>query len=58
MARTKSKIAQAKTSEPEREGNRYTHAARVLAKNDTIDVKPLADRAFMSETTAARCLEA
>jgi hypothetical protein len=30
----------------------------VLAKDDTIDVKTLADRAFMSETTAARCLEA
>jgi hypothetical protein len=40
------------------EGNRYTRAARVLAKNDTIDVKTLADRAFMSETTAERCLEA
>jgi hypothetical protein len=43
---------------PASEGNRYTRAARVLAKNDTIDVKTLADRAFMSETTAARCLEA
>jgi hypothetical protein len=30
----------------------------VLAKDDSIDVKTLADRAFMSETTAARCLEA
>jgi hypothetical protein len=30
----------------------------VLAKDDTIDVKTLADRAFMSESTAARCLEA
>jgi hypothetical protein len=58
MAKTKSKIAQAKTSEPEREGNRYTRVARVLAKNETIDVKTLADRAFMSESTAARCLEA
>ena len=56
MAKTKSKIAQAKPSE-QREGN-YTRAARVLAKDDTIDVKTLADRAFMSETTAARCLEA
>jgi hypothetical protein len=30
----------------------------VLAKDDTIDVKTLADRAFMSKSTAARCLEA
>jgi hypothetical protein len=30
----------------------------VLAKDDSIDVKTLADRAVMSETTAARCLEA
>ncbi|HEY4048779.1 MAG TPA: winged helix-turn-helix domain-containing protein [Acidobacteriaceae bacterium] len=37
---------------------RYTRAARVLAKNDKISMKELADRAFMSETTAARCLEA
>jgi hypothetical protein len=29
----------AKASEPEREGNRYTRAARVLAKDDSIDVK-------------------
>jgi hypothetical protein len=57
MAKTKSKIVPAKTSE-QREGNRYTRAARVLAKDDTIDVKTLADRAFMSESTAARCLEA
>jgi hypothetical protein len=40
------------------EGNRCTRAARVLAKDDTIDVATLADRAFMSETTAARCKEA
>jgi hypothetical protein len=57
MAKTKSKTAQPKTSE-QREGNRYTRAARVLAKNDKIDVKTLADRAFMSQTTAARCKEA
>jgi hypothetical protein len=57
MAKTKSKIAQPKTSE-QREGNRYTRAARVLAKNDKIDVKTLADRALMSETTAARFKEA
>jgi hypothetical protein len=43
---------------PASEGNRYTRAARVLANNDTVDVKTLADRAFMSETTAARCKEA
>jgi len=30
----------------------------VLAKDGAIDAKTLADRAFMSETTAARCLEA
>jgi hypothetical protein len=52
------KVASSKTSEPKREGNRYTRAARVLAKDGAIDVKTLADRAFMSETTAARCLEA
>ena len=52
------KTQKANASEPEREGNRYTRAARVLAKDDSIDVKTLADRAFMSETTAARCLEA
>jgi hypothetical protein len=56
MAKAKSKIAPAKSSD--RDGNRYTRAARVLAKDDTIDVKTLADRAFMSETTAARCKEA
>ena len=33
-------------------------AARVLAKNDKISMKELADRAFMSESTAARSLEA
>jgi hypothetical protein len=43
---------------PVSEGNRYTRAARVLAKNDKIDVKTLADRAFIGETTAERCLEA
>ena len=43
---------------PASEGNRYTRAARVLAKNDKISMKELADRAFMSESTAARCLEA
>jgi hypothetical protein len=57
MAKTKSAIAPAKTSE-QREGNRYTRAARVLAKDDTIDVATLSDRAYMSESTAARCLEA
>jgi hypothetical protein len=41
MAKTKSKIAPAKTSE-QREGNRYARAARVLAKDDAIDVKTLA----------------
>ena len=30
----------------------------MLARDDTIDVKTLADRAFMSESTTARCLEA
>jgi hypothetical protein len=48
----------AKASDPERKDNRYARAAKVLAKNERIDVKTLADRAFMSETTAARCLEA
>jgi hypothetical protein len=57
MAKAKSKIAPAKTSE-QRAGNRYTPVARVLAKDDTIDVKTLADSAFMSESTAARCLKA
>jgi hypothetical protein len=38
-----------KSSELEREGNRYTRAPRVLARDDTIDVRTLADRAFMSE---------
>jgi hypothetical protein len=56
MAKTTSKVS--KTTDTEREGNRYTRAARVLAKDDTIDVKTVADRAFMSESTAARCLEA
>ena len=62
MARTtkaaSSTSSKTKTSEPAREGNRYTRAARVLARDDAIDVKTLADRAFMSETTAARCKEA
>jgi hypothetical protein len=30
----------------------------VLAKHDAIDVATLADRAYMSTTTAERCLEA
>jgi hypothetical protein len=58
MAKTQKASVDRKSSEPEREGNRHTRAARVLAKDDSIDVKTLADRAFMSETTAARCLEA
>jgi hypothetical protein len=58
MAKAKSKIAPAKTSEPEREGNRYTRAARVLAKDDAITVKGARRQSVMSETTAARCLEA
>jgi hypothetical protein len=56
MAKTKTQAKDQK--KPASEGNRYTRAARVLAKNDKIDVKTLADRAFMSETTAARCKEA
>src|ERR1700720_1219349 len=56
MAKT-TKVAASKTSDPEREWNRYTRAARVLAKDDKIDVATLADRAFMSESTAARCVE-
>jgi hypothetical protein len=55
---SQAKSPKTKTSEPEREGNRYTLAACVLARDDTIDVKTLAKRAFMSETTAARCKEA
>jgi hypothetical protein len=59
MAKTKFKIAQEKSSEPERGGNRYLRASRVIAKaGGTIDVATLADRAFMSEGTAKRCLEA
>jgi hypothetical protein len=50
--------AEQKTKEPEREGNRYVRATRVLAQDDTIDVKTLADRAHMSETTAGHCKEA
>ena len=30
----------------------------MLARDDAIDVETLADKAFMSETTVARCLEA
>jgi hypothetical protein len=59
MARTtKAASSKTKASHPEREGNRYIRAARVLAKDDRIEVKTLADRAFMSESTAARCVEA
>jgi hypothetical protein len=51
--------AQAKDQKkPACEGNRYTRATRVLAKNDKISMKELADKAFMSESTAERCLEA
>jgi hypothetical protein len=56
MAKGKTSTA-SKTSE-QRDGNRYTRAARVLAKDDTIDVKTLADHAFVSVTTAMRCREA
>jgi hypothetical protein len=56
MAKSKAQTKDQK--KPGSEGNHYTRAARVLAKSDTIDVKTLADRAFMSETTAERCLEA
>jgi hypothetical protein len=45
-------------SKPEREPNRYVRGAKILAKNDRIDVKTLADRAYMSETTAQRVKEA
>ena len=55
MAKTKT---QAKDQKPAPEGDRYVRAARVLAKDDTIDVQTLADRAYMSQTTATRCLEA
>jgi hypothetical protein len=55
MKKTKT---QTKDHKPAPEGNRYGRAARVLAKDDTIDVKTLADRAFMSEATAGRCKEA
>jgi hypothetical protein len=44
------KGSKAKASEPAREGNRYTRASRVLAKDDTIDAKTHADRAYMSES--------
>ena len=54
MAKTKAQDQK----KPAPEGNRYARAARVLAKNDKIDVKTFADRAFMSESTAERCLEA
>jgi hypothetical protein len=62
MAKTMTKAQKAKVGQKEKEQtrdpNRYVRAARVLAKDDSIDVKTLADKAFMSETTAARCLEA
>ena len=62
MAKTMTKVQKAKVGQKEKEQtrdpNRYVRAARVLAKDDSIDVKTLADRAFMSETTAARCKEA
>jgi hypothetical protein len=45
-------------TKPASEGNRYARAARVLARDGAIDIKTLADRAFMSESTAARCREA
>jgi hypothetical protein len=56
MAKSKAQTKDQKKTASE--GNRYTRAARVLAKNDKISVKELADKAFMSETTAARCKEA
>ena len=58
MAKTTKAQTPKDQKKPASEGNRYTRAARVLAKNDNIDVKTLAGRAFMSETTAARCKEA
>ena len=51
MATTKAKTEQ----KPPADGNRYTRAARVLAQDDSIEAATLADRAFMSETTAERC---
>jgi len=39
----------------EREPNRYVRASKILAKNDKISVKELADKAFMSERTAGAC---
>jgi hypothetical protein len=36
--------------------NRYARAARALARSDKIGAKTLADREFMSKTTAERCL--
>lgn len=54
------KATSTKTPKPEREANRYLRASRVIAKmgERPIDVKTLADRAFMSQSTAKRCLEA
>ena len=56
--KAKEKADQKGVKEPQREGNRYVRAARVLAQDDTLDAKSLADRAYMSETTAGRCKEA
>jgi hypothetical protein len=41
----------------EREPNRYIRAAKILARNDKLSVKELADKAYMSERTAGACLE-
>jgi len=52
LIRRKEKAEQ-RPRKPDRESNLYVRAARVLAKDDTIDVRKLADKAFLSEATAA-----
>jgi hypothetical protein len=62
MEKTMTKAQKAKVGQKEkeqtREPNRYVRAARVLARDDAIDAKTLGDKAYMTTTTASRCLEA
>jgi hypothetical protein len=46
------------TPKKDRKPNRYMRAARIIAKNPTIDVKDLAKKAEMTVSTAGHCLDA
>jgi hypothetical protein len=53
---SKAKSSKAKVEQKNKD-NRYVRAFRILVRNETTDVKTLADKAFLSERTASAALE-